>query len=256
MRFTTHSSSSSLLSLISLIASTLSSPTPQTSSPSTPPPYLQSAHLRFHLHTLPTSPQNTSLTGLLVHQLEDASPNYWDFSAFPNTSPSSTAYSDSFFYPNGTAEQIASGQTSMGGYSQYGGFYPALNLDKLSQMGPNGVTVASVVHVLTGAQNPNIWMTPPTLGVKVEVDQEDGIARLKAPGDREWYVCQKVRRVHAADFTLLLIYTKGSGEETPNECADVEIIPQCAQFDQGGVYAGGEFEFEVPCYENAGVVWS
>ncbi|KAL9110674.1 MAG: hypothetical protein Q9227_004851 [Pyrenula ochraceoflavens] len=214
-------------------------------------PTLSSSSMLVFYVNVTANDLTPSLTGKKLHQQLDAEPNYWDLAVSSGTQITS----DSYFYPNGTAEQNASGSTSMGGVSQYPPYYPAINLNKISQMGPNGVTVATVLHNLTGASNPYIWMTPPTLGVRVSAD--DGYAKLLAPDSRQWYICTQIRRVHGADFTLLLVYTRAESETTPAGCADVNLIPQCTtpNFDPSYTYAGGQYALAAPCYNDASVIW-
>lgn len=245
-----HTSTAFLLT--NLFSTALAFPQQRRQAPQAPP-LSSSSQLRFLIHaTNPSNDLTPTLTGQSLRQGPDAEPNYFD--AMVATS----AGLDGSFYPNGTAEQIASGQTSIGGYAAvYPTYYPAVNLYKSSQMGPNGVTVASVARNLTGVAKP-IWMTPPTLGVVVSVSEADGIARLTVPQGRQFYVCRKTRIAHSAEFTLYLVYTKAAeGEATPTDCADVEIIPQCTsfEFNPENVYAGGQYAFEAPCYADASVVW-
>lgn len=216
------------------------------------PALSSSSQLAFYVNVT-ANDLTPSLTGQILHQQLDADPNYWDLAVLPT---SGGPGQDNFFYPNGTADQIASGMTTMGAYSTYPPFIPAIKLDQLSQMGPNGVTVASVVHNVTGSSPPLIWMFPPTLGVAVSA--EDGYAKLLAPNNRQWYVCVQKRFAHSAEFTLYLVYTRAADEATPAACADVNLIPQCTSFDFDPkyVYAGGQYAFEASCYEDASVIWT
>ena len=192
------------------------------------------------------------MNGQKLYQGPDAAPNYYDFAILPGTFTSSANY----FYPNGTADQIDGGSTTMGAYSQSPPFYPAIKLDLLSQMGPNGVTVATVVHNVSYSSPPYLWQYPPTLGVKISTD--DGYAKLVAPADRQWYVCAKQREAHSATFTLYLVYTRAADETTPAGCADINIIPQCTSFsfDADYTYDAGAYAFDAPCYEDASVIYS
>ncbi|KAK0655623.1 hypothetical protein B0T16DRAFT_301215, partial [Cercophora newfieldiana] len=148
--------------------------------------------------------------------------------------------SGSIFYQNGTAEQVASGETSI------------IN-DEATPPSPFGMQIQSAEQFDVTYPTEHSITINVGYGTKVSFEDKNGIQVLRNGLDEEgtgsFAVCNNtVPYYHGAFWTLMYLYP---GEELAEEtCVEVMLVPKCAVLEDlpEGSYSSHEFAVDVGCY--------
>ncbi|KAK0671455.1 hypothetical protein QBC41DRAFT_354257 [Cercophora samala] len=144
------------------------------------------------------------------------------------------------FYQNGTLDQAEDGETTV-------------LFDSATPPTPFGILVQD-----PSAPMDNIAINAgPGSYNSVNGDPAVNAALVNGLGEGTYLVCNAtVPYYHQNFLTLQYAY---EGEETPEECVEVELVPQCAELNElpPGSHSSHEHALSVRCYEDATVVdWS